>query len=159
VTNAPEGVELVELRHLVQQCRVVVIATVPSAETQELMSAELINDLQPGALVILISRAWCADFPALIAAADKGRIRVATDVFPDEPVPADDPLRTNPNVILSPHRAAAVRGGRHLIGDMIVHDINAILNGTPDRHLKQADLKAVEGLIAAQNQIQQVGST
>ena len=109
--------------------------------------------------MILISRAWCADFPALMAAAGEGRIQVATDVFPDEPLAVDAPLRQSRNVILSPHRAAAVPGGRQLIGDMILHDVAAILDGTPARQLKRADPSVVEELVAAQRQMNAMPNT
>lgn len=157
--DAGPDVELVDLQALVTQCRVVVLAAVPSEETRGLLSAELIAQLQQSALVIAISRAWCADFPALIEAAQAGRIRVATDVFPDEPVKDSDPLRSSRNVILSPHRAAAVPGGRQLIGDMILHDVQAILGNHPARHLKPADPAMVSGLVAAQRQLNGMPNT
>lgn len=159
LTDAGPDVELTDLETLVTTCRVVVVAAVPSASTQGLLSAELIAKLQPGALVVVISRAWCTDFPALMAAAEEGRILVATDVFPDEPLAADDPMRRLRNVILSPHRAAAVPGGRHLIGDMILHDVQAILESRPDRQLKLADPSVVAGLVAAQQQMNAMPNT
>ena len=157
--DAGQSVKLVDLQTLVTQCRVVVLAAVPSEETRGLLSAKLIATLQQSALVIVISRAWCADFPALIDAAQAGRIRVATDVFPDEPVKDTDPLRSSRNVILSPHRAAAVPSGRHLIGDMILQDVKAILNGDPTRHLKPADPDVVSGLVSAQQQLNGMPNT
>jgi phosphoglycerate dehydrogenase-like enzyme len=84
---------------------------------------------------------------------------VATDVFPDEPLSATDPIRHMQNVILSPHRAAAVPGGRHLIGDMILHDMRAILDGGAKRMLKPADLDLVQGLVSAQNQLNSMPNT
>jgi phosphoglycerate dehydrogenase-like enzyme len=63
------------------------------------------------------------------------------------------------NVILSPHRAAAVLGGRHLIGDMILHDVRAILNGSPERMLKPADLDLVQSLVEAQNKLNSMPNT
>ncbi|MEM6634522.1 MAG: NAD(P)-dependent oxidoreductase [Pseudomonadota bacterium] len=158
-TDAGPDVELTDLGTLVATCRVVIVAAVPSESTRELLSDALIAKLQPAALVVVISRAWCADFPALIRAANAGRIQVATDVFPDEPLPAHDPLRQSRNVILSPHRAAAVPGGRHLIGDMILHDVSAILNGSPERQLKRADPAMVAGLVSAQLQMKAMPNT
>ena len=157
--DAEPDVELTDLETLVTTCRVVIMAAVPSEGTRGLLNASLIAQLQPGALVILISRAWCADFPALMQAAADGRIQVATDVFPDEPLAADDPIRSSRSVILSPHRAAAVPGGRHLIGDMLVYDVAAILNGTPERQLKRADPAMVEGLVSAQTKMKAMANT
>lgn len=159
LSDAGPDVELTDLETLVSSCRVVVVAAVPSESTRGLLSADLIDRLQPSALVIVISRAWCADFPALMAAATAGRIRVATDVFPDEPLSPGDPIRTSRNVILSPHRAAAVPGGRHLIGDMILHDVTAILNSEPERQLKRADPAMVADLVSTQAQMKAMPGT
>ncbi len=144
------GVEATDLETLVAASRVVIVAAVPSEETRGLLSAALIEALPPGALVVVISRAWCTDFPALVAAANGGQIRLATDVFPHEPIARTDPLRQSENVIFSPHRAAAVPGGRLPIGDMILHDVKAILDGRRDRHLKSADPEQVASMVAAQ---------
>ncbi|WP_205626850.1 NAD(P)-dependent oxidoreductase [Pseudoponticoccus marisrubri] len=152
--DAGPGVALCDLETLVRRSRVVVMAAVPSEETRNLLNAELIAQLPKGALVVVISRAWCVDFPALVAAAEAGHITLATDVFPTEPLRLDDPLRRAPNVILSPHRAAAVPGGRQLIGDMILHDVQAILDGRPDRQMKPANRDQVASLVAAQKGIQ-----
>jgi len=159
LTDAGPDVDLVELERLVSECRVVVVAAVPSEDTRGLLSAHLIEQLQTGALVVLISRAWCADFDALVAAAKEGRIQFATDVFPDEPLEPHHPLRRMQNVILSPHRAAAVPGGRHLIGDMILNDVQAILKGKPERQLKVADRALVASLVAAQSQLKSMPNT
>ncbi|MEO0543275.1 MAG: NAD(P)-dependent oxidoreductase [Pseudomonadota bacterium] len=159
LSDAGPDVTLTDLETLVTQSRIVVVAAVPSEETRGILSADLIAKLQRGAMVVLISRAWCADFPALIAAAQAGRIQVATDVFPEEPVGHTDTIRQSRNIILSPHRAAAVPGGRHLIGDMIVHDIKAIIDGSTKRRLKRAEPSMVDGLVSAQREMQAMPNT
>ena len=150
LSEFPADVTKVDLQTLVRSCRVVVVAAVPSEETRGLLNADLIRMLPEGALVVVVSRAWCTDFPALVDAARTGRIRLATDVFPQEPIPKSDPLREMDNVLLSPHRAAAVPGGRHPIGEMILHDVSAILDGRSERQLKRADPRHVASLVAAQ---------
>ncbi|GAG74648.1 unnamed protein product, partial [marine sediment metagenome] len=62
------------------------------------------------AAVILASRAEITDFDALIDLASKGRFRAAIDVFPEEPVPADAPFRSAPNILFTSHLA----GGLHI---------------------------------------------
>ena len=52
-------------------------------------------------------------------------------------------------MIWSPHRAAAVEGGRQPIGDMILHDVGAILSGSPERQLQPASLDTVRKIIRA----------
>ncbi len=142
-------VELGPLETVLHTSNVLVIAASPTDQNRGLITDAHIRMLPDGALVALISRAHLVDFPALMAEANSGRIKVATDVYPEEPVAVDDPLRGYPNVILSPHRAAAVPGGRHPIGDMIVADIEAILDGRPERQLKRADPETVRNMVNA----------
>ncbi len=142
------GVELMALDDLARWSRVLVVAATPTRENAGLVSEPVIRLLPRGTLVVLISRAHLADFPALVAAARERRIRLAVDVFPAEPVPADDPVRGISNVILSPHRAAAVDGGRQLIGRMIVDDIAAMLEGRPPTRLQPANPATIGAAIS-----------
>lgn len=145
----PRGVELTSLEDLAGQARCIVIAAAPTDENYQLINGAIIERMQPGTLVVLASRAHLVDFDAMVTAADAGHIRFATDVFPAEPVASRDPVRGAANVILSPHRAAAVEGGRHLIGDMIVHDIANILEGRPERQLQQAHPDRISSILRA----------
>ena len=146
-------VPLVDLETLLTTSRVVVITASPTTENRAMISAELVDRIPDETLVVLISRAHCVDFEALTAAALAGRIRFVTDVYPDEPLAADHPIRGAANVILSPHRAAAVQGGRLSIGDAILHDIRAILAGSRDRQLKRADPQHVASLSCAHREL------
>ena len=149
-----QDVILDDLDSVLATSRVLVIAAAPTSENHCLIDAAKIDLLPKAALVVLISRAHVTDFRALLQAAERGRIRLATDVFDHEPLVPSDPLRRARNVILSPHRAAAVKGGRQPIGDMIVHDIDAILTGHPRRQLKAADPRHVADLVKGQDLIE-----
>ncbi|WP_306142871.1 NAD(P)-dependent oxidoreductase [Roseibium sp. MMSF_3412] len=143
------AVEFCDLEDVVTTSRCVVVAATPTEENYKLVSRALIEKMPPGTLVVVISRAHLVDFDALVEAAEQGRIRLASDVFPREPLPRRDLLRQAGNVIWSPHRAAAVEGGRHPIGDMILHDIRAILDGLPERRLQPASPDTVRKIIRA----------
>lgn len=144
-----DGVTFCELDEVVTTCRCVVVAATPTEENYQLVSRALIEQIPRGTLVVVISRSHLVDFDALVEAADAGRIRVACDVFPREPVSKRAEMRQADNVIWSPHRAAAVEGGRHPIGDMVLHDVRAILSGTPARQLQAASLDTVRKIIRA----------
>ncbi|WP_435204712.1 NAD(P)-dependent oxidoreductase [Tateyamaria sp. 1078] len=133
-----DGVTLCGLQEVLTTCRCIVVAATPTEDNYQLVSRDLIDLIPRGTLVVVISRAHLVDFDALVAAAEDGRIRLASDVFPQEPVPKRATMRQAENVIWSPHRAAAVDGGRHPIGDMILHDVQAILDGRAERHLQAA---------------------
>lgn len=145
------------LDDLFAQNRVVVVTATPSAENRHAIGAKEVDAMQDGGLLVLLGRAHVMDFAPVLAAAQSGRITFATDVFPSEPVPHNHPMRQQGNVILSPHRAAAVPGGRQLIGDMILHDIEAKLAGRADRMLQAVDPARVADLVAAQEAIEADG--
>lgn len=137
-------VPLYGLAELLQWSRCLFITAAPTLRNKALISADMLALLPDHALVVLLSRAHLVDFDALTVAAAAGRIRLATDVFPVEPLPPDHPVRKLSDVILSPHRAAAIQGGRQLIGDMILTDLKAIFAGECGRQLAVADSSRVE---------------
>lgn len=145
-TAARYRVALVDLDTVLRHARCLFVAAVPTHENRHLIDADNLAKLQNHALVVLLSRAHLVDFDALTDAAISGRIRAAIDVFPNEPLTANDGLRHCKNVILSPHRAAAVAGGRQLIGDMILADLGAIFENQPTRQLGQADASKMQSL-------------
>lgn len=157
LSRFPDGVTAMSLKNLFETCRIVVVTAVPSEDNAGLIDTDAINSMSRGSALILLSRAHVIDFAAALSAARTGKITLATDVYPSEPVPQGDAMRSNPGVIHSPHRAAAVPGGRQLIGDMILHDVKSILNGRSERHLLKADVDRVSELVEAQRKIEAMG--
>ena len=145
---AQHGAELCDLDTVLGQGQCVFVAAVPTGENKHMIGRRELAIMRPGALLVLISRAHLVDFDALHTALAEHRIRAAVDVFPVEPLPADDPLRQMQGVILSPHRAAAVPGGRQLIGRMILDDLPPILTGQPAQSLAIADPERLAALTA-----------
>lgn len=110
-----------------------------TAENQHFLRAEHFARMQKGAVFLLISRAAVVDFPAMLAAAESGQIRVATDVFPDEPASIGDPERRAENVLLSPHAAGALHTALTRIGKSVVADVQLIARGLPPVMCKRAE--------------------
>ena len=84
--------------------------------TQEIFSDEYFGYLKPGAILINVTRGEIIDHQALLRALASGQLGGAgLDVHYQEPLPADDPLWLNPNVIMTPHTAGAsqLRSGRN----------------------------------------------
>ena len=140
------GADLVALDDLMADSRCIIVVAAPSHENKGLIGAPEIAQMPKGALLVLISRAHLVDFDAVLDATQAGHIRAAIDVFPSEPVVADHPMRANPNLILSPHRAAAVAGGRQLIGQLILSDIAALMDGKTPAALQRAQGSNVAAL-------------
>ena len=78
-----------------------------NAQTRRLLNAGTFAQMKPGAIFINVGRGDLADPDALTAALQSGHLGAAAlDVFDPEPMPADHPLRTLPQVILAPHIAS-----------------------------------------------------
>lgn len=89
---------------------IVIILTPLTKETENLLNAERLALLAPGAFVINPGRGAQIDDEALLAALDTGQIGHATlDVFRTEPLPSDHPYWRHPKVTVTPHIAAETR--------------------------------------------------
>lgn len=91
---------------MVRECDFVVITVPLTDATRGMFSAEVLAAMKPTAYLVNVSRGEVVDEKALIAALQEGQIAgAALDVFTTEPLPAESPLWTLPNVIVSPHVA------------------------------------------------------
>ena len=89
------------------------------------------------AYFINTSRGPLIDEPALIAALREGRIAGAgLDVFDDEPLAKDHPLRSCPRLVVTPHVGYASRENYVTYFREVVEDIEGWLAGKPVRALK-----------------------
>ncbi len=137
------GVEPVEFDALMADNRFVFVMATITTNNAGMIDARALGLMQPGAMLLLMSRAAAADFPALTEAAALGRIRVATDVFPVEPVPQDDPIRGVPNMLFSPHRAGALTFALREIGTRVLEDMDLICRRLPPVACRRAEPETV----------------
>ena len=79
----------------------------------------------------------------MTAAVRNGRLRVATDVFPEEPLSPDHPIRDLENTVLSAHRAGGMTESLIEIGDMVLSDLELLLRGLPPVSCKVAQPETV----------------
>ena len=92
------------LRSMLKECQFVVVAVPLTPKTRGLLDATALDVLPPGAYLVDISRGGIVDQAALLEALKNGKLAgAALDVFPEEPLPANNPLWQLPNVILTPH--------------------------------------------------------
>lgn len=97
-----------ELGKLASEADVVVNALPLTEQTTGLFDAELMALIKPGAIYINVGRGQTTDTAALVAALESGQLYGAgLDVTDPEPLPEDSPLWLLPNVIITPHVAAA----------------------------------------------------
>ena len=122
---------------------VFVFASVTS-ENQGFLTARELSLIRPGGLFVLMSRAGVVDFDALTAAAQSGHLKVATDVFPEEPFSKEHPIRDLPNVILSAHRSGGIQEAFTEIGNIVVSDVELLLRGLPPFSCRVAQPETVK---------------
>ncbi|WP_438482536.1 NAD(P)-dependent oxidoreductase [Oleiharenicola lentus] len=128
------------------RARVVFIVAAITDENAGKIGARQFARMQPGSVVILGSRAALVNFPELLAAARSGHIRAGIDVWPEEPIPVDEPGRTTPNTLLAAHRLGSVPEIQTLIGQFVADDLEAILAGRAPSRCQRADPTTVHRL-------------
>lgn len=138
-----QGVEAASFESVMSQNRFVFVMAAITTENAHLINEGALSLMQQGAMLLLMSRAAAADFGALAMAATSGRIRVATDVFPVEPAPLDDPIRKVPNILFSPHRAGALSVALSEIGDRVLEDMDLIARGLAPIACRRAERETV----------------
>ena len=134
---AEHGVERVEKDELFRRSDILSVHLVLSPRSRGLVGAREIGLMKPSAIVVNTSRGPICDTGALIAALEAGRLAYAGfDVYDKEPLPVDHPLRTAPNVILTPHIGYVTDENYRSSYPQIVEDILAFLDGKPVRVLE-----------------------
>jgi D-3-phosphoglycerate dehydrogenase / 2-oxoglutarate reductase len=101
--------------------------------THHLMDTAAFAALKPGAILVNTARGPVVEEAALLAALRSGRLRGAgLDVLEAEPARRDNPLLTEPNVVLSPHNAGSTEESLARMACQAARNILDALDGTPD---------------------------
>ncbi|WNM23594.1 phosphoglycerate dehydrogenase [Demequina capsici] len=111
-TDTADGVDTVyrDLDDMLAEADVVSLHLPYLAETHHLFDADRFERMKPGAVLLNTARGALVDEAALVDALTSGHLGGAgLDVFETEPLPESSPLRTMPNVVLTPHSASQTR--------------------------------------------------
>ena len=133
-----QGVTPVDLETLLSRSRLIFVLAVPTAENRALLDRGMLGRISKDSVLLLMSRSHLVDFEALTEMVLEGRFRLGVDVFPEEPLPVDHPIRGAGEVILSSHRAGAIDEAFHRIGRIAVNDLEAICRGLEPREMQLA---------------------
>ena len=136
---AEVGVEHVGREELFRESDVLSLHVVLSERTRGAIGQQELSWMKPSAFLINTSRGPIIEEAALLAALDQQRIAGAgIDVYDQEPLPADHPLRSTPNVLLTGHVGYVTRENfQQAYGD-VVENLLAWHSGTPVRVLNDA---------------------
>ncbi|MFO7300136.1 MAG: hydroxyacid dehydrogenase [Actinomycetes bacterium] len=103
-----DGLELCPLDRVIAEADVISLHVPLDDETRGLIDAAAIARMKPGSYLVNASRGGVVDEAALVDALRSGHLAGAgLDVYEEEPLPADSPLRRAPNLVLTPHLGAS----------------------------------------------------
>ncbi len=129
-----------ELGKLASEADVVVNALPLTAQTTKLFDADLFAQIKPGAIYINVGRGKTTDTGALMAALQSGHLYGAgLDVTEPEPLPEDSPLWLLPNVIITPHVAAAGGDSMQRTALIATENLRRYVSGEPLLNLVDLD--------------------
>ncbi|TKG64865.1 D-2-hydroxyacid dehydrogenase family protein [Prauserella endophytica] len=131
---AEHDVTAVSKEDLLRESDIVTVHLVLSSRSRGLVGAGELALMKPDAWLVNTSRGPIVDQDALVEALRERRIGgAALDVFDQEPLPADHPLRSLPNTVLTPHIGYVTREVYEVFYRDAVEDIAAYQAGEPIR--------------------------
>jgi phosphoglycerate dehydrogenase-like enzyme len=129
------GAIRVEKDALFQQADVVSIHMVLSDRSRGLVGKPELDLMKQNTILINTSRGPIVDCQALIKTLESRKIWAAIDVFDEEPLPADHPIRKAPNLVLTPHLGYSTSAVFEQFYGESVENIHAFLDAKPIRML------------------------
>ena len=149
---ADKGIELIrDVDEIVTRCDYITVHTPLDDGTRGLINAARIAKMRKGVRIINCARGGIVDESALADALKSGHVAgAALDVFVEEPPPADHPLLTAPNLVLTPHlgasteeaqEAVSVEAAEIIVGFLIRSEVRYAVNLIPISGAEMADMK------------------
>jgi phosphoglycerate dehydrogenase-like enzyme len=136
---AEHGVRRVERDELFGTADVVTVHLLWSRRTRGLIGADDFARMKPTAVFINTSRGPIVQTQPLVDALQNGTIAGAgLDVYDQEPLPADSPIRNLPRTVLTPHLGYVTRNTYEVFYGEAVEDVAAWLAGDPIRVIEPA---------------------
>jgi phosphoglycerate dehydrogenase-like enzyme len=124
------GAHKAELDDLLRQCDVLTLHAPSLPETEHLIDARRLALMKDDALIVNTARGSLFDESALVAELCKGRFFAFLDVTDPEPPAADSPLRSLPNVVVTPHLAGCIENCTRM-SEMAAEELRRFFAGEP----------------------------
>jgi D-3-phosphoglycerate dehydrogenase len=141
--SLPDGVTSVTLDELLSASMVVSLHARVTPENREMIGVAQLAAMPQGSVLINCARGALVDHAALADAVRGGHLFAAgLDVFDVEPLPADHPLRSAPNVVMTPHLAGASQQVVRNACRMVAAEADRYRRGEPPAHCANPDVLA-----------------
>lgn len=129
------GARMVDKATLLRESDAVSLHVVLSDRTRGILGRTDLEAMKPGAILVNTSRGPLVDETALIGRLRAGKLIAGLDVYDQEPLPADHPLRGLPNTVLTPHLGYCTQEVYGQFYRESVENVIAFLDGRPIRVL------------------------
>ncbi len=137
------GLEPAALETVLTQSDIIFVLAAVTTENGGFLDAEAFAKMRQGTSFILLSRAGVVDFEAMMDAVERGHIKCASDVYPEEPLAKNHRVRSIENFLLSAHRAGAVDAAFKDMGRMVLEDLQLMTRGLPPQAMRRAERETV----------------
>jgi phosphoglycerate dehydrogenase-like enzyme len=145
-TLRDRGIEPSELEPMFDTADVIFVLAAPTPTSRRLIDARLMKRLTTNQNLIVLSRASVVDFEAMVELSNERGFRFATDVYPEEPIAQNHPVRRSKHGIIVPHLAGALPTALRTIGRLVVDDLEAIVNGNRPTQMQYLTTENVDSL-------------
>ncbi|MCN9241523.1 2-hydroxyacid dehydrogenase [Streptomyces sp. RY43-2] len=143
--DAVAPAEVTDLADLMRRSLFVTVHARASAQTEGLISRQMIDLMPPGGVLVNCARGSLVDYDAVCDALDAERLfGAAFDVFPQEPIPSGARLLTTPHVVMTPHLAGASKQTALNAASITASEVARFLAGSPLAHCANPEVQALE---------------
>ncbi len=111
-----EDCRAASLEDVLATSKAIFVFAAPTTDNAHFLGRAELDRIPAGSAFVLMSRAGVVDFNELMRQVGAGRFAAAVDVFPEEPMPLDHPVRRLDGMLLSGHRTGGMTEAFHEIG-------------------------------------------
>lgn len=138
--GAQYGAQLVSVAELIHQSEVVVLCAANNPGARHVVGAAEIAALRPNAVFVNVGRSMLVDMEALQQRLAQGDLIAMLDVYDQEPLALDSPLRALPNAFLTPHVGGGIMESVERALTMLGDDLEAFIKGQPRKYAITASM-------------------
>ncbi len=117
------------LEYIMSNMEVIICLAPLTPKTEGMIGEKELNLIQPGSILVNVSRGAIIKTDALIKRLNKKDIIASLDVFDPEPVPVDSPIRKMENVFLSPHVAGVTKKCQPRFFSIMIEELERFFSG------------------------------